>query len=55
MKEEHDRRIEALEKEDKVLHHRINVVRNIYIGVSAGIAAISSGLTAWFKSSSGGN
>jgi len=55
LKTSHEQRLKNLEDEDKVLHHRINKVRNIYIGVSAGIAAVSSGITAWIKSNLGGN
>ncbi len=38
--------IKELKKEDKVLHHRINVLRNFQAAISTSIA----GIAAWFKS-----
>lgn len=50
MKESHDRRLEALEAEDKVLHHRINKVRNLFIGFSTFLSALGGGITVWIRS-----
>lgn len=55
IKKEHGRRLDELESEDKTLHHRINKVTKIYVGASAGLAALASGITAWFKTQIGGN
>lgn len=55
IKVEHGKRLDNLEKEDKVIHHRINKVRNIYIGASAALAALGGGIVAWFKTQTGGN
>ncbi len=55
IKKEHSQRLKDLEDEDKVLHHRINKVRNIYVGASAGIGVISGAIGFWVKSLKGGN
>lgn len=49
IKETHERRLKALEDEDKVLHHRINAVRNTFTGISTTITAVGLGMAAWFK------
>lgn len=55
IKKEYSKRLDNLEKEDKLLHHRINKNRNLFIGLSAGLSTISAGVTAWLKSLTGGN
>lgn len=54
IKEEHGKRLEKLETEDKVLHARINRVRNLYMGASAGIGVIAGAIAIWIKSNFGG-
>jgi len=53
MKESHDRRLAALEAEDKVLHHRINVTRKAFLGLSSGIGIIAGAVIVWIKSNMG--
>lgn len=53
MKESHERRLTALEDEDRVLHHRINSTRNLFLGLTATISAAVGGIGAWFKSQLG--
>ncbi len=55
IKKEHGKRLDNLEAEDKVLHHRVNKVRNLFIGLSSGLFAGAGALTAWLKSQTGGN
>lgn len=56
IKSEHGQRLDNLESEDKILHHRINKVRNIYIGATAALTALAGGITAWVKTQiTGGN
>ena len=49
IKETHERRLVALEQEDKLLHHRINAVRNTFTGISTTITAVGVALAAWMK------
>ena len=49
IKREHGRRLKELEKEDKILHHRINKVRNLFGGITAAASASVTGVIAWFK------
>ena len=49
IKETHERRLEALEEEDKLLHHRINVVRNLFTGITTTVTVAASGVVAYFK------
>ena len=49
IKETHERRLEALEEEGKLLHHRINVVRNLFTGITSTVTATAIGLSAWLK------
>ena len=49
IKETHEKRLADLEAEDKLLHHRINVVRNLFTGISGAIG----GLIAYFKLNGG--
>ena len=53
IKETHERRLAALEEEDKVLHHRVNVVRNTFTGISSIMTAAGLVLAAWFNSKGG--
>lgn len=55
IKNAHGQRLDNLEAEDKTLHHRINKVRNIYVGASAGIGIIAGAIGGFFKSITGGN
>ena len=55
IKKSHEQRLKDLEDEDRVLHHRINKVRNIYVGASAGIGIIAGAIGGFFKSLTGGN
>ena len=49
IKETHERRLEALEEEDKLLHQRINIVRNLFTGITTTVTATAFGLAAWLK------
>lgn len=49
IKETHERRLEALEEEDKLLHHRINVFRNLFTGITTTVTVAASGVAAYFK------
>ncbi len=49
IKKEHGRRLKELEGEDKVLHHRINKVRNLFGGITATASAAIAGVIAYFK------
>ena len=49
IKESHERRLENLETEDKVLHHRINKVRNLFGGITAAASAAITGIYGYFK------
>ena len=49
IKQEHGRRLEELEKEDKILHHRINKVRNLFGGITTIASTIVAGIVAYFK------
>lgn len=55
IKKEYGQRLDNLEAEDKLLHHRINKIRNLYIGASAGIGIIAGAIGNWLKSQTGGN
>ncbi len=45
----HEKRLDNLEEEDKVLHHRINVVRNLFGGITAAASAAIAGVVGYFK------
>ena len=49
IREEHGRRLEELEKEDKVLRHRVNDVRKLFGGITAMAGAIITGVVGYFK------
>ena len=49
IREEHGRRLEELEKEDKVLHHRVNDVRKLFGGITVVAGAVITGITGYFK------
>ena len=49
IREEHGRRLEELETETKVIHHRINVVRNLFGGIIAAASAAVTGTIGYFK------
>lgn len=49
IKTTHEKRLQDLEDEDKILHHRINAVRNLFTGVSTTITAAGAGLVAWMR------
>ena len=49
IKETHERRLEALEEEDKLLHHRINVIRNLFTRITTTVTVAASGIAAYFK------
>ncbi len=56
IKEEHGRRLNELEDEDGTLHHKINKVRNLYIGITAalsGLSAAGGALLAYLKTKGG--
>ena len=50
IKSEHGKRLDNLETEDKMLHHRINAVRKLFIGFSAFLSALGGGVAVWVKS-----
>ena len=54
IKESHERRLENLEKEDKILHHRINKVRDLFGGIMAAAGAAITGIIGYFKLTKGG-
>ena len=54
IKKEHDRRLAALEAEDKLLHSRISATRKIFLGLSSGIGIIAGAIIFWVKSLKGG-
>ena len=45
--------IKELKEEDKVLHHRINKVRNLFGGITAAASAVVTGIVAYFKITKG--
>ena len=49
IKTEHGRRLKELEKEDKVLHHRVNDVRQLFGGITAVAGAVITGVVGYFK------
>ena len=49
MKESHDRRLAALEAEDKVLHKRINAVRKLFTGITTLAGTLGAATVAYFK------
>ena len=49
IKKEHGRRLAELEAEDKLLHHRINKVRNLFGGITAAAGTAMTGIIAYFK------
>ena len=54
IKKEHGRRLIELEETDKVLHHRINKVRNMFGSIVATAGAAITGLWGYLKLTKGG-
>ncbi len=45
----YEKRLDNLEEEDKLLHHRINKVRNLFGGITATASAAITGIFGYFK------